>query len=250
MKSALIFALLLSFATSYAQISGPGTTTTSPAVITTDQAHTPNYLTTNISFTHNILALPNPILIVGCAKNTWPRTFVTAVTINGVPAIKMAQLKGLALNRPTDTSSWIMTRLSPGVATINVASTGGATSGYGVSCIAQDYYGIDQANPVELVDTDDLPPNIVSVTCNFAPLQDGDWLQIFEYSTAYNQSSPMSATPFAPDIVSGRYYALQMRMAHAGPLSNGPLYSETWPEHNSHTSVEWSLIGLVLRPAH
>ena len=249
MKHVLILALLLPFAAAYAQISGPGSTTTSPGVITTDQAHTPNYLVTSISFTHNILALPNPILVVGCSKNTWPRTFVTGVTVNGVPAVKMAQLKGLALNRPTDTSSWIMTRLSPGVVTINVSSTGGATSGYGVSCIAQDYYGVNQSSPVELVDTDDLPPNIVSVTCNFAPLQDGDWLVIFEYSTAYNQSSPMTAIPFAPDIVSGRYYALQMGMAHAGPLFSGRQYSETWTEHNSHTSVEWSLIGLVLRPA-
>ena len=193
MKHVLILALLLPFAAAYAQISGPGSTTTSPGVITTDQAHTPNYLVTSISFTHNILALPNPTLVVGCSKNTWPRTFVTGVTVNGVPAMKMAQLKGLALNRPTDTSSWIMTRLSPGVVTINVSSTGGATNGYGVSCIAQDYYGVNQSSPVELVDTDDLPPNIVSVTCNFAPLQDGDWLVIFEYSTAYNQSSPMTA---------------------------------------------------------
>ena len=53
----------------------------------------------------------------------------------------------------------------------------------------------------------------------------------------------------AADIVSGRYYALQMGMAHAGPLFSGSQYSETWTEHNSHTSVEWSLIGLVLRPA-
>src|SRR5256885_11321305 len=156
MKPTLILVLLLSVATSFAQIYGPGSTNSSPAVITTDQAHTPNYLTTSISFSHNMLPLPNSILLVGCSKNTWPGTHVTAVTINGVPAVKMAQLKGLAINKPTDTSLWILTGLPPGPAAISVASTGGATNGYGVSCLAQDYYGGDQQNPVELVDTDNL----------------------------------------------------------------------------------------------
>jgi len=56
MKHVLILALLLPFAAAYAQISGPGSTTTSPGVITTDQAHTPNYLVTSISFTQPRLA--------------------------------------------------------------------------------------------------------------------------------------------------------------------------------------------------
>ena len=191
----------------------------------------------------------NSLLRVDCSENTYIAQKVTSVTANGIPLTLAARDTGYP--KPTDTSSWVLAGLPAGSVSIVASGTTGATHGYGVSCIARDYYGVDQASPIALVDIDHIPnnPQHNSVTCAVTPTLDGSTLSIFEYSSAYNQSAVTSAVPFATDFITGRFSGLQMGAADALRLIAGQPYTETWTEHNSTTSVEWSIIGLVLRPA-
>jgi hypothetical protein len=188
-------------------------------------------------------------LFVGCATNTYVPTKTTAVFINGAPATEVARLAGLS--HPTDTTLWYLPDVPAGPANIQAQSSGGATHGYGLECFAQAVYGVNTTDPIESsynVNTPTLGSGTHTVSCSFTPWSANDSVLTFEYSTAYNTAGVVVETPFGASQVTGRFAGLQMGFAHGTNLTYDKQYTQTWTFNKSTTSVQVSIITVLLKP--
>lgn len=188
-------------------------------------------------------------LFVGCATNTYVATKTTAVYINGAPATEVARLAGLS--HQTDTTLWYLPDVPAGPANVQAQTSGGATHGYGLECFAQAAYGANTTDPIESsyhVNTPNLGSGTHTVSCTFVPWNANDAVLTFEYSTAYNTSGVTSETPFGTSQVTGRFAGLQMAFAHGTSLTLDKPYTQTWTFNKSATSVQVSIITVLLKP--
>ena len=188
-------------------------------------------------------------LFVGCATNTYVASKTTAVYINGVEAKEIGRLSGLS--HQTDTTLWYAPSVPAGPALIMAQSSSGATHGYGLQCLAEAAYGANAVDPMEdmyTVNTPNLGSGTHTVSCAFTPWVAGDAMLTYEYSTAYNTSAPASEVPFGTSLTTSRFSGLQMAFAHGTNLTLDKPYTQTWSFLNSHTSVQVSIITVLLKP--
>lgn len=197
-------------------------------------------------------------LFVGCATNTYIASKTTAVYINGAEATEVGRLAGLS--HQTDTTLWYSPNVPAGPASIMAQSSSGATHGYGLQCFAEAAYGVNPTDPIDSSYTVNTPSlgsgGVKQATCAFTPWTAGGAFLTYEYSTAYNTSTP-TLESFAPsggsavdglDLTTNRFSGLQMAFAHGSNLTLDKPYSQTWTFNNSHTSVQVSIITVLLKP--
>jgi hypothetical protein len=208
----------------------------------------------SFSFLHTIAGSNNTIVLVGCADNPWPSRTFQSVTYGGQAMSQLKDASGnpVALFLPTagkaETTLYYLLNPPSGAQTVNVTMTNTVTNDHGPDCIAQDYQGVDQNTPIhEFYANNTLIGGANgTATCLFDTSVNGQVAVIFEYSTGYNFVAS-SASPFAAELLTGRYAAPQEGWTWTGPLAVGS-YTESWTISSSSTSVNFSVVAVILNP--
>lgn len=218
----------------------------------------------SFSFAHDSIG---SFIVVGCSNNQYPQQQVTGVSVNGTALLEQARA-----SLPTLPLTYLFSGFTQtGPVTITVKQTGPFANqhGHGTACFAEDFSGVNPNTPTWGVTTlncdigKDCPSGAANnshqqtVACSYLPDTDGEVVVMFMYTTAYGPTDDKTelivASPASPSIEqeTGPFAAPQAAMAVSSPLTAGVEFTETWTlgiPVESHTSVQTSVISLVLYP--